>query len=145
MILKKQRHFLLGLILIAGFFAGRDAGIRAAYFPATHSGHEFSSTAMAASAGQSCVQSPAHDDIRPAVPVVAWGSPHFHVQKSSSRSKSDEKRHKKSLLSPAFAAQFSVPLPRFTYCNREYSFFISTKCIRQTTGNFSLRGPPSYS
>lgn len=55
-----------------------------------------------------------------------------------------EKRHGKSLLSQAIAADYAPVIePGFTYCHRNYTLFLPGGCARQMIGNFSLRGPPS--
>jgi len=55
-----------------------------------------------------------------------------------------EKRHGKSLVSEAIVADCpTLVRPDFTYCQHNYSLFLPGGCLRQFTGNFSLRGPPT--
>lgn len=71
------------------------------------------------------------------VPVILQGE-------TSDRAKHKEKRHGKSLVSQAIAAECPITiLPDFTYYHRHYSLFLPGGCTRQFIGNFSLRGPPA--
>ncbi|MBN9379574.1 MAG: hypothetical protein J0H74_02335 [Chitinophagaceae bacterium] len=75
---------------------------------------------------------------------------HFLAQLSEGRQPSDptrkhgEKRHGKSLVSQAIAAEYPLVFrPGFTYCQRNYSLFLPAGCTNQFIGDFPLRGPPT--
>lgn len=76
-------------------------------------------------------------------PAVFQRFTSFIKKGESSDSTRGERRHVKSLVSEAIAADDPLTiLPDFTYCHRNYSLFLPGGSTRQFTGNYSLRGPP---
>ena len=71
-----------------------------------------------------------------------FSSHNILVHASSGKNNPGEKRHKKTLISEAFVADFSLaPPPEFDY-PLDFSLFLPGGCPRVPTGNYSLRGPP---
>jgi hypothetical protein len=144
--LKKQRYFLLGIILAAGLFAGWNASF---YTPLSALAGQNFSTARAQTLHQGGPQSadpdglrPVHDQIHSFTALISPGSQHAQFRQPSGRARPDEKRHKKTRIREVFVAQFSLPLPCITYCIRQYPQLIAGPCLQPSTGNSSLRGPP---
>ncbi|HMH24444.1 MAG TPA: hypothetical protein VK563_21830 [Puia sp.] len=161
MILKMQRHFFLGILLTAGFIAGWNAGlcIHADVTPIA-SINSIQGAGPGQDPGTTPVRTfrqtgprsadpdwlrPVHDQIHSFTASISPNSPHAHLRQSSGTSRPEEKRHKKTRIREAFVAQFSVPLPRFTWSVTQYPLLTISPCLQQPTGNFSLRGPPACS
>jgi hypothetical protein len=59
------------------------------------------------------------------------------------RSGSDKvKHHQRTIASEAILADFSIPPPQFSFCQRNYSLFLPVKYAKWCLTGSSLRGPP---
>jgi hypothetical protein len=68
---------------------------------------------------------------------------YLSLKASPYESRRNQKHHKRTIVTPAIIADFSVPSPQFFYCDVTYTLFLPGGCSRQPVQHFSLRGPPS--
>jgi hypothetical protein len=135
--MKRQKKVELRLALIAVFITGWLAALYTVHAQAP----EFHTAAFLYldHSGPSVYSTP--DVINP----QQKGKESYSSFKASPyESRTAQKHHKRTIVTPAIIADFSVPSPQFFYCDVAYTLFLPGGCSRQPVPHFSLRGPPSF-
>jgi hypothetical protein len=80
-------------------------------------------------------------NIQPELPRGVENLADLHT--NSGQPRSDEKHHKRMIVTPAIIADFSLESPHFFYFDLSYDLYLPGGCCRKPAGHFLLRGPPS--